>query len=253
VQIAGMAFHQFGGTPARTPLTVARPLVAAATVYFLLNTGLVATAIALSTRSSLVATWHNNFLWSAPSYFVGAGTAAVAAWLVGHAATGSRRSRSRRCVPHLSDLQGVWAHRRRAASRAADLRPAPRDDQALARAIDAKDRQGRCTSAACSSMQRAWPAVGLSESEIQAVKTAALLHDIGKLAVPEHILSKPGPLTTEEFQKIRIHPQVGAEIIAAVPFRIRWRRSSSATTSAGMGRATRSASPARRSRSVRAS
>ena len=55
-------------------------------------------------------------------------------------------------------------------------------------------------------------------AEIQGVKTAALLHDIGKLAVPEHILSKPGPLTQEEFQKIRIHPQVGAEIIAAVPF-----------------------------------
>ena len=61
-------------------------------------------------------------------------------------------------------------------------------------------------------------AVGLSASEIQGIKTAALLHDIGKLAVPEHILSKPGPLTQEEFQKVRIHPQVGAEIIAAVPF-----------------------------------
>src|SRR5579872_3735554 len=61
-------------------------------------------------------------------------------------------------------------------------------------------------------------ATGVEEAEIQGVKTAALLHDIGKLAVPEHILSKPGPLTQEEFQKVRIHPQVGAEIIAAVPF-----------------------------------
>ena len=61
-------------------------------------------------------------------------------------------------------------------------------------------------------------ALGMPEHEIQGVKTAALLHDIGKLAVPEHILSKPGPLTQEEFQKIRIHPQVGAEIISAVPF-----------------------------------
>jgi hypothetical protein len=50
------------------------------------------------------------------------------------------------------------------------------------------------------------------------VKTAALLHDIGKLAVPEHILAKPGPLTPEEFQKVRIHPQVGAGIISAVRF-----------------------------------
>ena len=58
------------------------------------------------------------------------------------------------------------------------------------------------------------------------MKTAALLHDIGKLAVPEHILAKPGPLTAEEFQKVRIHPQVGADIIAAVPFPYPWRRSS---------------------------
>ncbi|MGH9408571.1 MAG: diguanylate cyclase, partial [Vicinamibacterales bacterium] len=46
----------------------------------------------------------------------------------------------------------------------------------------------------------------------------ALLHDIGKLAVPEHILSKPGPLTPEEFQKIRAHPKVGADIVSSVPF-----------------------------------
>jgi len=58
----------------------------------------------------------------------------------------------------------------------------------------------------------------LSRDEIEALQAAALLHDIGKLAVPEHILSKPGPLTQEEFQKIRIHPQVGAEIISGVPF-----------------------------------
>src|SRR5687767_12615266 len=61
-------------------------------------------------------------------------------------------------------------------------------------------------------------ALKMSETDVQAVKTAALLHDIGKLAVPEHILAKPGPLTPEEFQKVRVHPQVGADIIAAVPF-----------------------------------
>ena len=75
------------------------------------------------------------------------------------------------------------------------------------------------TSAASRSMPPASrAALGMSDTEIQGVKTAALLHDIGKLAVPEHILSKPGPLTQEEFQKIRVHPQVGAEIISAVPF-----------------------------------
>src|SRR5438045_4447547 len=91
--------------------------------------------------------------------------------------------------------------------------------EALARAIDAKDQttqlHSRRVQIYAAGVARA---CHLSEAEIQGVKTAALLHDIGKLAVPEHILSKPGPLTQEEFQKIRIHPQVGAEIIAAVPF-----------------------------------
>src|SRR4029453_14169726 len=61
-------------------------------------------------------------------------------------------------------------------------------------------------------------ALGMSDNDVQGVKTAALLHDIGKLAVPEHILSKPGPLTPEEFQKIRAHPKVGADIVSSVPF-----------------------------------
>ncbi len=91
--------------------------------------------------------------------------------------------------------------------------------EALALAIDAKDQTAqshiRRVQVYATSIARG---LGMSDTEIQGVKTAALLHDIGKLAVPEHILSKPGPLTQEEFQKIRVHPQVGAEIISAVPF-----------------------------------
>jgi diguanylate cyclase (GGDEF)-like protein/putative nucleotidyltransferase with HDIG domain len=91
--------------------------------------------------------------------------------------------------------------------------------EALARAIDAKDGTAenhiRRVQLYASAVARE---LGMSDAETQAVRTAALLHDIGKLAVPEHILSKPGPLTAEEFQKVQAHPQVGADIIAAVPF-----------------------------------
>src|SRR6201988_2402437 len=91
--------------------------------------------------------------------------------------------------------------------------------EALALAIDAKDQTAqshiRRVQVYAAGLAKA---LGMPHNEIQGVKTAALLHDIGKLAVPEHILSKPGPLTQEEFQKIRIHPQVGAEIISGVPF-----------------------------------
>jgi diguanylate cyclase (GGDEF)-like protein/putative nucleotidyltransferase with HDIG domain len=91
--------------------------------------------------------------------------------------------------------------------------------EALARAIDAKDGTAenhiRRVQLYATAVARE---LGMSDAEAQAVRTAALLHDIGKLAVPEHILSKPGPLTAEEFQKVQAHPQVGADIIAAVPF-----------------------------------
>ena len=91
--------------------------------------------------------------------------------------------------------------------------------EALALAIDAKDQTAphhiRRVQVYSVGLARA---LGLSDTEIQAIRTAALLHDIGKLAIPDHILAKPGSLTPEEFQKIRIHPQVGAEIVAAVPF-----------------------------------
>jgi len=221
VQAAGLAFHLLGGTETATPslATLARPLVGAATLYFLLNTGLVATAIALSTRQPAFATWNNNFLWSAPSYFVGAGTAAVAAWFIGHAGYWLPFTFApiyltyRTYKVYMGRIEDEQRHVRQTS----DLHLAT--IEALARAIDAKDQPTqmhiRRVQVYAAGLARA---AGLGDAEIQGVKTAALLHDIGKLAVPEHILSKPGPLTQEEFQKIRIHPQVGAEIIATVPF-----------------------------------
>jgi diguanylate cyclase (GGDEF)-like protein/putative nucleotidyltransferase with HDIG domain len=59
---------------------------------------------------------------------------------------------------------------------------------------------------------------GLSEPEIEALKAGALLHDIGKLAVPDYILNKPGALTPAEFEKMKVHTIVGAEILERVGF-----------------------------------
>ena len=74
----------------------------------------------------------------------------------------------------------------------------------------------------------------LAEGEIEALRAAALLHDIGKLAVPEQIINKPGKLTAEEFEKMKVHPLVGAEILerVAFPYPVA-RRSSGHTTNAG--------------------
>ena len=60
--------------------------------------------------------------------------------------------------------------------------------------------------------------LGLKQEEVEALATASLLYDIGELAVPEHIMLKPGTLTDEEFEKVKIHPSVGAEILERVRF-----------------------------------
>src|SRR5260370_2178718 len=87
VKAAGAAYAWLGGVlplGQYSVLDIPKPLVGAATTYFVCNTALVATAIALSTRQSLVRVWNENFLWSAPGYFVGALTAAGAITLVNH-------------------------------------------------------------------------------------------------------------------------------------------------------------------------
>jgi diguanylate cyclase (GGDEF)-like protein/putative nucleotidyltransferase with HDIG domain len=223
VKAAGWVYTLLGGVTAASGfslLTIPKPLVGAATTYFVFNTLLIATAIALSTKQSIVRVWNENFLWSAPSYFVGAGAAAIGASVIDQ---GGYWWASLVAAPlyltyrtykvYMGRIQDQQRH----VAQVSDLHLAT--IEALALAIDAKDQTAqshiRRVQVYAAGLARA---LGMLDTEIQGVKTAALLHDIGKLAVPEHILSKPGPLTQEEFQKIRIHPQVGAEIISGVPF-----------------------------------
>jgi diguanylate cyclase (GGDEF)-like protein/putative nucleotidyltransferase with HDIG domain len=223
VKVAGLVYVWLGGPPPGrldSVAALARPLVGAATTYFALNTLFVASAISLSSRQPVFRVWNDNFLWSAPSYFVGALAAATAAWITDR---GGYWMASLAAAPlyltyrtyriYLGRIQDQQRH----VQQVSDLHLAT--IEALALAIDAKDQTAqthiRRVQVYAAGLARA---LGMQDNEIQGVKTAALLHDIGKLAVPEHILSKPGPLTQEEFQKIRIHPQVGAEIISGVPF-----------------------------------
>jgi diguanylate cyclase (GGDEF)-like protein/putative nucleotidyltransferase with HDIG domain len=91
--------------------------------------------------------------------------------------------------------------------------------EALATAIDAKDQTTHCHVRRVQIYAAGLGEVfGLSADEIAALKAGALLHDIGKLAVPPHILNKPGPLTPAEFEKMKIHTVVGAQILGRVDF-----------------------------------
>lgn len=114
-------------------------------------------------------------------------------------------------------------HLRRLAQKTKEIREASRIHlatvEALATAIDARDQVGighvRRTQIYAVGIGRI---MNLSEDELQAINTGALLHDIGKLAVPDNILNKPGRLTPAEMEKTKIHASVGASILEDVEF-----------------------------------
>src|SRR5262249_43529260 len=92
--------------------------------------------------------------------------------------------------------------------------------ETLAMAIDAKDdvTHSHVRRVETYAVELA-KALGITdEATIKAIKAAALLHDTGKLAVPEHILNKPGGLTESEFEQMKLHVDVGADILSLVDF-----------------------------------
>lgn len=91
--------------------------------------------------------------------------------------------------------------------------------EALATAIDAQDQTTHCHVRRVQIFAAGMGEVlGLSAAEIAALKAGALLHDVGKLAVPAHILNKPGRLSSAEFAKMKIHTTVGAQMLSRVDF-----------------------------------
>jgi diguanylate cyclase (GGDEF)-like protein/putative nucleotidyltransferase with HDIG domain len=192
----------------------------AACVYFVTNTVPVATVISLTEHKSLRKLWLECYFWSFPYYLVGAAVAGLISWL--NTYTDWQTSllilpvvyliyRSYRL--YLSKLEDQNQH----VHEIADLHL--RTIEALALAIEAKDQtthdhlqRVRIYAAEVAKDLKVTP------KEMEALQAAALLHDIGKLAIPEHIISKPGRLTPEEFEKMKIHPLVGAEILERVRF-----------------------------------
>jgi diguanylate cyclase (GGDEF)-like protein/putative nucleotidyltransferase with HDIG domain len=195
-------------------------LAAATVVLFLFNTIPVASVISLTENQSLIGMWKECYFWSLPYYLGGAAAAEVASVanrVIGWQAvllTGPIMYliyRSYRL--YLERLENQKKHAEEVSS--LHLRTI----EALALAIDAKDHttHDHLKRVQLYAMELAVE-LGLSPEEQEALRAAAMLHDIGKLAVPEHIISKPGRLTPEEFEKMKIHPIVGAEILERVKF-----------------------------------
>ena len=195
-------------------------LVVAAITHFACNTTFLSTIIGLTENKAIRKVWGESQLWLLPYYMVGAAAAGLVHFLNSHIGWQSSllvlppiylMYRSYRL--YLGKLEAEKIH----AEQVTKLHL--RTIEALALAIEAKDETtGEHLQRVRIYAMELAKELGLSADETEALQAASVLHDIGKLAVPEHIISKPGKLTPEEFEKMKIHPVVGAEILEQVHF-----------------------------------
>jgi putative nucleotidyltransferase with HDIG domain len=197
------------------------PLLVFTIAYFSLNSWIITFAIALEKQLSPLKIWRENFVWLSLNYFGGASVAAllvtytknldltylaviVPLLVVLYFTFSMSMGRVEDANRHLTQLNTLYMS----------------TIETLAMAIDAKDQitHGHIRRVQAYAVALA-KAMGVSDDKlIRAIEAAALLHDMGKLAVPEYILNKPGPLTPTEFEKMKLHASVGADILSAIDF-----------------------------------
>ncbi|MEO8074964.1 MAG: HD domain-containing phosphohydrolase [Acidobacteriota bacterium] len=211
-------------TPRQDVVNITRllgPLLVFTLAYFLLNSWIITFAISLERGLSPFRIWRDHFLWLSLNYFGGASVAVllvsytkdldysylaliVPLLVVLYFTFSMSMGRVEDANKHLGQLNSLYMS----------------TIETLAMAIDAKDQitHGHIRRVQSYAVALARE-VGVTDvSLIRAVEAAALLHDMGKLAVPEYILNKPGPLTPAEFEKMKLHASVGADILSAIAF-----------------------------------
>jgi len=189
-------------------------------ITYAINTFIIAYGQALARNKGLIETWTENYLWVSPAFIVSVGVAgavceaithfgfysfvvALPILLMTYIAFNAYFGKVEMSNRHVEKLNKLYL---------ATL-------ECLTMAIDAKDQMTeghiRRVRALAEGLGRA---VNYPESQMEGLKAAALLHDIGKLAVPEYILNKREKLTPAEFSKIMVHPVVAADILSNVEF-----------------------------------
>jgi diguanylate cyclase (GGDEF)-like protein/putative nucleotidyltransferase with HDIG domain len=226
--IIGHLFYRLLGeipplTPSRVDDTFALllNLGLCAFLHFLLNAGMVALAVGLATGQRVARVFSENLLWASLTNVAGAAGAAIIFLnfestpffafavtmpivLVIYYAYKMNLKRINLAQQHLEELDDLYH---------ATI-------TSLAMAIDAKDHSNYGNIQKVRAMTEALAEkMGLRDDDIlKGLRAASLLHDIGKLAIPEYILNKPGKLSEVEAAKVRNHPAVGADILETVPF-----------------------------------
>jgi putative nucleotidyltransferase with HDIG domain len=226
IWLAAQLFFFATGVPPLTQEATGLPallpgLLLFAVVYFLLNSWLMATAVSFEELSSPLEIWRHNFLWLCLSFFSGASVSIllvsvsreinltalaviVPLLIISYLTYHTSMARVEDANRHVDELNHLYLS----------------TIETLAMAVDAKDQvtHGHIRRVQEYSVALAQRMGVDDEKLIQAIEAASLLHDMGKLGVPENILNKPGKLTTAEFEIMKTHSSIGADLLAAIEF-----------------------------------
>jgi putative nucleotidyltransferase with HDIG domain len=207
---------------------IAVAVLAASVVHISVNTGVISLLFATRLGVSIMSSWKENFLLAVPLFLPTSAAAslmyiglqynaltvvAIGAPLLFAIYFGHRRYRD-------SMQEQLNLIERAQQERISTLEQAHRETiEALAVTINAKDEvthehvlRVQIYAAGVARI------LGCTDGEIEALRAGALLHDIGKIAVPDYIINKPGKLTAAEFEKMKVHTLVGAQILGRVGF-----------------------------------
>ncbi len=223
IWVAAHVFHLFSpitsGPPQLEELLI--PVSLMASTYFAINSSLIAIAVASERGLSPIDIWKNNFVWIGLNYV---GGACVAMLLV----TYRQRIDFFALSVIVPLLVITYLTFRTSLGRLADANRhvAQVNDlylstiETLAMAVDAKDQitHGHIRRVQVYAVELAKRLGVNNDRQLKAIEAAALLHDMGKLAIPEHILNKPGKLTVAEFETMKRHAAIGADLLSSIRF-----------------------------------
>ena len=227
IWVAAHAFFLLAGVPSGN-IALLLPLeqhlwhlFVLASLYFLLNSWLVAIALSFERHANVLELWWNHFPWFSLNYFGGVSVAALLVsytrsidvtalsivlplLVISYLTYRTSTARVNEAHRHVEQVQELYMS----------------TIETLAMAVDAKDQitHGHIRRVQVYAVELAKRLGFGDERQLKAIATAALLHDMGKLAIPEHILNKPGKLTPTEFDKMKLHADIGADLLSSVKF-----------------------------------
>jgi len=190
-----------------------------ALVYYFANSTFVAIMVALDQNLNIFSVWRDKFLFAIVNYIAAASVAGLLAQTEGSIT-------ALMVLTILTAIAAIYVSSKSYADTAGDALEQKQSGNRwlhsvgmLADAIGAKEKWGREDSLRLRSYAKILGrAMGCQDESVKALETAALLHDVGKIAIPETILSKPGKLTVEEFERVKVHPAVAADILSSANF-----------------------------------